>query len=214
MLADDVEGRGGDQRGRAGVDSVIADIELYKHEPWELPGLASTGAAGGDGEWYFFNPPDKKYPRGQRTNRATRSGYWKPTGKDRKVLHNKDAIGTKKTLVFYQGRAPSGERTDWVMHEYQLTSNDADQLHAPPVKKFRHALVLCRVMKKRGPRSTPSDYPRAQHHPHDQSVVDPCEYVHLHNQGQACFALPTTTSAAEYTTACDASAPPWTLSDD
>ncbi|GFQ07240.1 NAC domain-containing protein 89 [Phtheirospermum japonicum] len=43
---------------------VIPEIDICKHEPWDLPG------------------------------------------------------GTKRTLVFHSGRAPRGQRTEWIMHEY------------------------------------------------------------------------------------------------
>ncbi|CAI9754992.1 unnamed protein product [Fraxinus pennsylvanica] len=44
--------------------SIIAEVDLYKFDPWELPPKATFG----EQEWYFFSPRDRKYPNGARPN--------------------------------------------------------------------------------------------------------------------------------------------------
>ncbi|KAI3503309.1 hypothetical protein L1887_31749 [Cichorium endivia] len=98
------------------ISRAIVDVDLNKFEPWDLPLRAKMG----EKEWYFFCVRDRKYPTGLRTNRATEMGYWKATGKDREIYKAKTLVGMKKTLVFYKGRAPKGEKTNWIMHEFRL----------------------------------------------------------------------------------------------
>ncbi|KAJ4799590.1 NAC domain protein NAC28 [Rhynchospora pubera] len=124
--------------GFSGVD--IVEVDLNRIEPWELPDAAKMG----EREWYFFSLRDRKYPTGLRTNRATGAGYWKATGKDREVRSNVTGalVGMKKTLVFYKGRAPRGEKTKWVLHEYRL-EGDLSCRHA-----CKEEWVICRIFHK------------------------------------------------------------------
>ncbi|KAL4372974.1 hypothetical protein AHAS_Ahas05G0035400 [Arachis hypogaea] len=102
---------------------VIREIDLYRIEPWDLQERCRIGYEE-QNEWYFFSHKDKKYPTGTRTNRATMAGFWKATGRDKAVYDKAKLIGMRKTLVFYKGRAPNGQKTDWIMHEYRLESDE------------------------------------------------------------------------------------------
>ncbi|THU46072.1 hypothetical protein C4D60_Mb09t01100 [Musa balbisiana] len=147
----------------------IPDIDLRKHDPWNLPGHfgyrsaqmmapPNTRAGACQGERYFFNLRKSRYPNGKRSNRAASSGYWKATGKDKQIVASgcNQVVGIKKVLIFYRGKPPAGSRTDWIMHEYRLAGSDNPALIFPQRKNSTHGVmvpnqdwVLCRIFKKR-----------------------------------------------------------------
>ncbi|KAJ7948611.1 NAC domain protein [Quillaja saponaria] len=144
--------------------AIIADVDLYKFDPWELPAKATFG----EQEWYFFSPRDRKYPNGARPNRAATSGYWKATGTDKPVLTSggTQKVGVKKALVFYGGKPPKGIKTNWIMHEYRLAEKKAN--NRPPgcdLDNKKNSLrlddwVLCRIYKKHNSHRSPLDHDR------------------------------------------------------
>lgn len=156
--------------------SIVLDFDVCKADPWDLPGDKLK-------ERYFFSTREAKYPNGNRSNRATVSGYWKATGKDKPIIvagvgngggrnysykqqqQHAVVVGMKKTLVFYRGKPPSGSRTDWIMHEYRLvTSNFSsgkknvsnNSNHIPKQQQSpSDDWVLCRIfLKKRKSNNT------------------------------------------------------------
>ncbi|EEF36957.1 NAC transcription factor 47 [Ricinus communis] len=156
--------------------SIIADVDIYKSDPWDLPAKAAFG----EKEWYFFSPRDRKYPNGARPNRAAASGYWKATGTDKVIVAStvaaggvvQENIGVKKALVFYKGRPPKGIKTNWIMHEYRLA--DAPTCNHKPVRPKDSSTtmrlddwVLCRIYKKTHA-SPPSAVAAAAASDHDQ----------------------------------------------
>ncbi|KAM0020098.1 putative transcription factor NAM family [Helianthus debilis subsp. tardiflorus] len=129
---------------------LIKQLDIYKHDPWDLPKLAMTG----EKEWYFYCPRDRKYRNSARPNRVTGAGFWKATGTDRPIYASEGSkcIGLKKSLVFYKGRAAKGVKTDWMMHEFRLPSLTD---HTAPGKRFLEKTIpandlwaICRIFKK------------------------------------------------------------------
>uniref|UniRef100_A0A7N0TCP7 NAC domain-containing protein n=1 Tax=Kalanchoe fedtschenkoi TaxID=63787 RepID=A0A7N0TCP7_KALFE len=134
---------------------VIREIDVNKLEPWDLKDKCRIGS-GQQNEWYFFSHKDKKYPTGTRTNRATTAGFWKATGRDKAIHHNGSSrrLGLRKTLVFYTGRAPHGQKTDWIMHEYRLDDHHNITHTTTLDHQEDDGWVVCRVFKKKNnPRS-------------------------------------------------------------
>ncbi|CAM8908615.1 unnamed protein product [Rhodiola kirilowii] len=142
--------------------SIIAEVDLYKFDPWELPSKANFGKH----EWYFFSPRDSKYPNGARPNRAAASGYWKATGIDKPILtsNGTQKVGVKKALVFYGGKPPKGIKTNWIMHEYRVADgNSTNTTFKPPTNDKTASLrlddwVLCRIYKKTNCQQRPMDH--------------------------------------------------------
>ncbi|KAI9093701.1 hypothetical protein K1719_027150 [Acacia pycnantha] len=143
--------------------SVIADVDIYKFDPWDLPGKAAFG----EREWYFFSPRDRKYPNGARPNRAAVSGYWKATGTDKHIVppslpaSARHATGVKKALVFYKGKPPKGVKTNWIMHEYRLAHSNTKPIKLRDTSMRLDDWVLCRIYHRSKHDTSSSSTPEA-----------------------------------------------------
>ncbi|PKA57102.1 NAC domain-containing protein 48 [Apostasia shenzhenica] len=169
---------------------IIAELDLYRFDPWQLPAMALYG----EKEWYFFSPRDRKYPNGSRPNRAARSGYWKATGAD-KPLGSPAPVAIKKALVFYSGRAPRGEKTNWIMHEYRLAGVDRSASRKNSLRLDEW--VLCRIYNKKGGGS--GDKPRAGNFRLPATPETPEQKPEIFPQASEMSSRVTTASAAAVT---------------
>ncbi|XP_059430191.1 NAC domain-containing protein 1-like [Corylus avellana] len=136
-------------------DLIINDIDIYLHSPEILAetykhcGVEDEDDEDQIKEWYYFTPRYRKYPRGSlRPRRSAGDGYWKATGAERQIKDKVNTIiGFSKTLVFYKGEPPKGQKTNWIMREYRLNN-------PPPLRPTKDIMrlddcVLCRIYKKK-----------------------------------------------------------------
>lgn len=121
------------------LNRVIPDVNIYELEPWHLPRLSGEVCRRDTEQWFFFTPRQAREVQGGRPSRTTGSGYWKATGSPSYVYSSDNrVIGVKKTMVFYNGKAPAGRKTKWKMQEYRAIEADA-------IPKLRHEFSLSRV---------------------------------------------------------------------
>ncbi|KAG8068504.1 hypothetical protein GUJ93_ZPchr0005g14460 [Zizania palustris] len=142
------------RRGRE-IERVIPVVDVHP-----------TDVCAGDGEpWFYFCPRQEREARGGRPRRTTPSGYWKAAGTPGWVYSAAGRpIGTKKTMVFYRGRAPTGNKTNWKMNEYRAFEDDDDDVDAAaaaasthtaapapnPYLQTRSEFSLCRLYTRSG----------------------------------------------------------------
>ncbi|KAL0370352.1 UNVERIFIED_CONTAM: NAC transcription factor 56 [Sesamum angustifolium] len=82
--------------------SEICEVNLYQYNPQHLAGIGSIPMEAGLIE-----------------QRAPGTGRPPELIK----MYNRDdgkKVGSRKALVFYEGRPPKGKKTDWIMHEYRV----------------------------------------------------------------------------------------------
>lgn len=89
-------------------NNVITEVNPFGVEPWDSP----------EKIWYLYHSEGPRSPEGGCEIKVTRSGYWRPTD-DVKIYTGTSTIGRKTTLEFCKGKVPFGDRTGWMMHEYQ-----------------------------------------------------------------------------------------------
>ncbi|XP_073152696.1 transcription factor JUNGBRUNNEN 1-like [Henckelia pumila] len=147
------------EKKRISLD-LIEQADIYKYDPWDLP----KSKTGEENEWYYFCKRGRKYRNSVRPNRVTGSGFWKATGIDKPVYSSGgDFIGLKKSLVFYQGSAGKGTKTDWMMYEFRLPPSS---IHGKTTKhnldietiadQEAEVWTLCRILKRNASKRKPS----------------------------------------------------------
>ncbi|KAJ8477730.1 hypothetical protein OPV22_021457 [Ensete ventricosum] len=140
-----------ENRREEDMEQVIPVVDVYCFDPWRLPPLSGEHCRRDGEQWLFLCPRQEREAHGGRPTRTTPSGYWKATGSLSRVFSSTNqVIGMKRTMVFYEGRTPTGTKTRWKMNEYRATEEGATTVMVSPTPKLRSEFSLCRMYTKSG----------------------------------------------------------------
>lgn len=89
-----------------------------------------------DDQLYIFTPRFRKHKNGNRPNRAAPDGYWRVTVPTKKIISNETLVGSRNTLVFYIGKPPEGDKTNWIMQEYRVEDSPCSERGSDGMKVF------------------------------------------------------------------------------
>ncbi|KAF3331499.1 NAC domain-containing protein 8-like protein [Carex littledalei] len=115
------------------IDEFIPTVEqdegiCYTH-PKRLPGVKQDGSVS-----HFFHRTFKAYNTGTRKRRKINTDdsgdvRWHKTGKTKPVSIDGKHIGCKKIMVLYMSTSKGGkpEKTNWVMHQYHLGTDEDEK---------------------------------------------------------------------------------------
>ncbi|CAI9779513.1 unnamed protein product [Fraxinus pennsylvanica] len=92
-------------------------------------------------EWLFYTPRDRENEIENIRNGAAVDGYWQVIGDDETIVDNDETLGFRKTLEFYKGNPPRGDKTSWIMHE--IRANEDQQSVADDTKL--DDWIVCRI---------------------------------------------------------------------
>ncbi|KAL2498350.1 NAC domain-containing protein [Abeliophyllum distichum] len=108
-------------RGSPLPSDVIADLNPCQYSPSNLP----------DKIWYLIRSDE---------NKETDFGFWKDKGETHEIYLNSELSGWRTTLEFFEGQAPNGTQTGWLMQEYRITQKGLCHRIEPKDSKS-----LCRI---------------------------------------------------------------------
>ncbi|PON87046.1 NAC domain containing protein [Trema orientale] len=110
------------------IPTVEEDDGICYVHPQKLPGVKQDGSVS-----HFFHRAIKAYNTGTRKRRKISDGdcdvRWHKTGRTKPVILDGVQKGCKKIMVLYMSVARGGksEKTNWVMHQYHLGTEEDEK---------------------------------------------------------------------------------------